>query len=431
MSNNSLLTKEWLEIFASCDELFLGLSGGIDSISLLHDLAQFPKLKSKLTAIHINHGLSPKSYLWARQVAEETKARGIRLILKEITINGRSNLEEEARNKRYDVFSRFILPKTALILAHHANDQAETLLLNLLRGSGIDGLSAMQSARDFAKGSILRPYLHVPKETIVSFAKENKLRWVEDESNLSTEFSRNFLRHEIFPRLTEKWPQAVMNMCRAASLCQSGSEIINAHIEEYVNIEFSNDEIELSILNSLTSPMLKHVLRLWLKKHKLKSPSEKVLSHIIADVIRARKGASPIIEVGKEVGIRRAANKLYLVRKDTERYEIVLWENFPEPLYINKHLTLTAKKASNGIKICENASIMIKFRQGGEQIRLNSQTKSVKKLFQLWQIPAWIRNKVPFVYVNNELAMIVGYAISDTFHDDSGRLYKISAINTA
>ena len=198
---DSLLTADWQQKFTHYQKLVVGFSGGLDSTVLLHHLASQPELIGKLQAVHVHHGLSEHASDWQTHCQRFCDTVNVPLIVRQVTIARRGNIEEGARIARYQVFSSLLNEHELLLLAHHCDDQAETLLLQLLRGAGVDGLAAMASIKHFAKAAIARPFLQHSRKIIEAYAKEHRLTWVDDESNQDSAFSRNYLRHHIIPLL--------------------------------------------------------------------------------------------------------------------------------------------------------------------------------------------------------------------------------------
>ena len=190
------------------NQLVLGLSGGLDSMVLLelcHQLTQSSTIK--LSAVYIHHGLSANADQWAAFCQQQCLQRNIAFEVQKVQLNSNANIEAQARAARYSALAAFVVtPQTALLTAHHADDQLETLLLALKRGAGPAGLSAIAAVQPFAAGWLLRPLLEFSREQLEAFAKEQQLEWIEDESNNDSRFDRNFLRLQVIPLLQQRWP---------------------------------------------------------------------------------------------------------------------------------------------------------------------------------------------------------------------------------
>jgi len=191
--------------------LAVAFSGGMDSSALLHALAQLPAARARdLRAMHIDHGLHADSAAWSehcRAVAAELDV-ALDVVRVEVERNRGTGLEDSARVARRAAFARLLLPGAILALAHHRNDQAETVLLKLLRGAGPEGLGGMRDLRDFGAGYLWRPLLAESRSTLLAYAHEYELHWLDDPSNSDMTLRRNFLRGDILPRLRTAAAQA-------------------------------------------------------------------------------------------------------------------------------------------------------------------------------------------------------------------------------
>jgi tRNA(Ile)-lysidine synthase len=414
-----LLTASWIKQLEQYERLFVGFGGGLDPTVLLHNLAVQPELLSKLVAIHINHGLSKHALNWQEQCLEFSNALGIPIIIKEVAFEREANVEERARKARYTVFSNLVGEKDCLILAHHLDDQAETLLLQLFRGAGIDGLAAMSAETDFKKSKLLRPLLSCSRQSIKAYAKAHTLKWVDDESNLDLAFSRNYLRHAILPLVQARWPAVVNNLARTAAHCQQAQQNLDA-LAKIDSSDLKSVSLPLSSLDNLDPARLTNLLRCWLRSNKVILPDTSTFNRLIREVIQAKDDAKPEVR-WKGFVIKRYQQTLYLLKVESEpNPKPKIWSNFPEPLGVEGLGTLVAKQVDQGFVLPEEGLIELRFRQGGELFHWHGQRKQLKKLMQEWQIPPWLRDRIPLLYVDGQLALVVGYAISDLFTSIQG-----------
>lgn len=379
--------------------LWVGLSGGLDSMVLLHALSCEPELVSKLHAVHVHHGLSPEADAWQTHCEQVCAAYAIPITVKHVGLdNKQSNLEEAARDARFKIFSTCIEePNSCLVLAHHQDDQAETLLLRLLRGAGVDGLASMKPYRAFGSGYVARPLLDTPKHQLEAYAKAHALVWVDDESNQDLKFSRNYLRHEIIPRLKQAWPRAVESISACAEHCQEAQ----ANLDDLAYLDcpelaLNPDKLSLAALSILPSRRLKHVLRVWFKNQDIKALSAVKLDVLIQEVVFAKPDAMPMLCMGG-ITVRRYQDKLYLVRalKKPKLKTLIL----PE------------------LRVPEGEHVDVRFRAGGETLVLHGQTKRLKSLFQTWGVPPWERDTIPLIFIGNKLAAVLDFAIGDDYHE--------------
>jgi tRNA(Ile)-lysidine synthase len=212
--------KDILSGYPDAETCWVAYSGGLDSLVLLHVLANIKnKIKPKLVAVHINHGISNDADLWVEHCQKKCSNYAIELQIFSIDLTNKSDKGTEAfaREKRYEALGNLMHSHDLLLTAHHMDDQLETILLQLLRGSGPDGLVGMPQAREFSKGILLRPLLGYSREEIHDYALSESLSWIEDESNKSNRYDRNFLRNKIIPELLTRWPGALKTVLRAAS----------------------------------------------------------------------------------------------------------------------------------------------------------------------------------------------------------------------
>lgn len=445
----ALLTKEWIDRLGEFTKLFVGFSGGLDSTVLLHALASEASLHDKIVAVYINHNLSAHAHEWQKHCEQWCNNLGIEFITHSVHFDRSANIEERARTARYDVFSRLLTIQDCLLLGHHLDDQAETVLLHLFRGAGIDGLAAMTESNPLGLGILFRPFLSIYRETLELYAASHDLCWIEDESNQDVEYSRNYLRHQVMPLLKKKWPQVVSGIARAASHCQqaeinldelalkdSQGVFVTSSASQFSSIvlpsaavavtfspkgcyeqELFTNRLYIQPLKKLSFESLSNVLRFWLKQNKIKVPSTTTFQRLINEVMFASQDAVPKVSWGN-VQVRRYKDYLYLDSNEAFNLPSVIdWSEFPKDLtWPDNSCLLTARIREEGMVVPQGAVIQIKFRQGGEEIVLFGQTKKLKKLFQEWGIPYWLRDRIPLVYINGQLAAVIGYAVSDLFY---------------
>lgn len=411
------MTAEQIACLNHYSQLFVGFSGGLDSTVLMHYLASSPALSAKLSAVYVNHGLSPNALLWQNHCQQISQSLGVRFIAQQVHIDNTSNLEERARTARYEVFNSLVKANECLILAHHQNDQAETVLLNLLRGAGVDGLAAMSEYSMLANGNaLIRPLLFCSRSALEAYAAEHQLRWIDDESNQDEHYSRNFLRQTIIPLLQDRWPAAIENIARTSNHCQQAKENLNElALLDCPELSSIQNSLHITSLLVLSPQRITNVLRAWLRKNKVKSPSAAVFARIINEVLYAKQDAMPLVD-WEEHSIRRYKDKIYLDTKPQSKVSGVFpWPNFPNPLHLGGTDYVSAVRSTSGLVLPENATLEIAYRHGGATLKWHGQTKELKKLFQQWSVPPWMREYVPLLYVNGQLAAVVGYAISDDF----------------
>lgn len=415
-----LLDSRWIKTLVSYDCIHVGFSGGLDSTVLLHALAREAELISKLRAVHINHGISPWAQTWQDHCQDRCERLGIPCETRTISLNRQANLEEEARHARYQVFSQLVKKNHCLLTAHHQDDHVETLLLHLFRGAGVQGLRGICETRVLGQGNLLRPLLARSRETLLAYANEHQLAWIEDESNADVHFSRNFVRQQVLPLLQTKWPGIRKNLVRTSELCQHA----HANLNELAKIDCPDlgvvsTELEIKPLMHLSETRLSNVLRCWLQKNAVRPPNHETLNRLQHEVILADADANP--EVRWDGWVIRRFRECLSLHEDSyvPLPNTVSWVHFPNAMEVSGLGCLSAQPAAAGVKIEAGDDVDIRFRQGGETLFWHGQTKPLKKLMQQWAIPTWLRARVPLIYVNQQLAAVVGYAVSDLFYSRS------------
>lgn len=408
--------------------IWVAYSGGIDSQVLLHAIAQarqdFPRLS--ISAVHINHGLMADADQWEKHCQTTCRQLKINYLLKKITvphIKGESP-EETARKARYAAFTTILKKHDYLFTAHHQDDQAETYLLQLLRGAGAKGLASMPVQIPFAKGLLCRPFLSISRAQIVDYAQQQQLTWVEDQSNHDTKFMRNFLRHEIMPLLQKKFPNAIHTIARSAEHNATTEQLLQEYaaqdleqldIEKYDGLYFY---LDIEELKKLTVPRQMNLLRYWIHQQKFLMPSTIKLQHIINDVINSSEDAQPLVS-WENAEVRRYKNRLCLMRPLPPLDQQPITWHIANKLTLPNNLgTLSARKTKGvGLYLGNKKTITVKFRHGGEKCKLIGRkgTKELKKLFQEWDIPTWLRDRIPLIFIGKELAAIANYAICEPF----------------
>lgn len=406
--------------------LLIAYSGGLDSHVLLHACTQlfYTQYFQKLKVIHIHHGLSPLADQWADHCVEQARLLNLNCNIIRVDAQPKAGESPEAtaRLARYQALYEQLDDTTVLVTAHHKNDQVETLLLNLLRGSGIRGLAAMP----FLKGVHYRPLLDETRITLETYAKKHQLNWIEDNSNTNTDFDRNYLRHTILPLLLQRWPGALDTISRTTRHCQESETMINELAEhDFFKVSFNQAElpdtltkhpIRFSIeqLKLLSFSRQKNLIRYVLIKNNYPLPSESQLVLLINMMLQARIDANPYFKWA-DIEARRFKDCIYigkkLLRKISEK--IFKWNDWRNPLII-EGLGRCNAEVTQEIGVAEKwlnkGEITIRFRQGGERCKSHGRLHSqrLKKLLQEYKIPAWQRDSLPLLYIDNKLAAVVG-----------------------
>lgn len=403
--------------------LRVAYSGGVDSHCLLHALAGLCRLRPDitLTAIHIHHGLSPNADDWASHCQRVCRDLDIRCELVRVCATPKpgESPEAAARAARYAAFEGLITSGDWLLTAHHCDDQAETLLLQLLRGAGVRGLAAMAKSSPLGKGLLIRPLLGVARDEIKAYARWHDLAWIEDESNLNLGFDRNLLRHEIMPRLASRWPSAAATISRSAGHCAEALELLDALADEDLQSLIDADHCALSVsgLKNMREARQRNVLRYWIYRQGHDLPDARQLEGILVDVVQAAWDAVPCVG-WSESEIRRYRDKIYLMHrlKPHDPSQVIPWTDLGSPLYLPSLDMVLQPGEGVGSRALEyirhhGLSVTVRFRRGGEICRLpgKSHHQELKKLFQEHGVPPWLRERIPLIYTGERLIRAVGY----------------------
>ncbi len=412
-----------LACFLGLNRIYIGYSGGVDSHVLLHACAAIPELKKKITAVYIHHGLQKEADDWAIHCQQISETLDVHFLIKHVNAvatQGESP-EEAARNARYNAFESLIEANDVLLIAQHREDQLETVLLQLFRGSGLKGLAGMPEKMAFGKGWLLRPLLNVGKDIINNYAIQNQLQWIEDPSNQSNVYDRNFLRQEIIPQLKQRWSSLDKTVARTAKHCAEAQVLQCKMTKTAFETVFNSDDKTIAIPELLTYSLIEQrlILRQWFENLALRMPSQNFVQRILDEVVAARIDSSPIL-AGQGITIRRYRTKLYAVTHALTGFETCYWQQGKTTLTLSNQQVLTILPSECGIssELWNDAKIMVKMRQGGEKIVLPNRTghHDLKKLFQEANIPPWQRDVMPLIYLNDELAVVGTLWIASKFY---------------
>ncbi|AKE52513.1 tRNA lysidine(34) synthetase TilS [Kangiella geojedonensis] len=386
----------------------IALSGGADSVALLHAFAQQLK-KASLRAVYIDHQLQEASSQWATFNQDLCKKLGLKFDVIKVKVADAASLEAEARKARYKAFAGIIGRDECLLTGHHQDDQAETLLLQLFRGAGPKGLSAMPEQAAFGKGVHARPMLQVSKRDILDYCEHYNLPFVEDPSNQDTQYRRNFLRKKVIPLMETEWPEVKATLARASDIQASTQELI----EEVASTDFArcfdlDKGLSISSLVALSPVRQTHVLRYWLQQLDQDMPSQKVMDQVLQQMLRSDLDAQPSVSFGHGA-IKRFQGYLIWVNDVIDELEPV-------------HETWTADSDLElrcGVKISLNwlkqdspelvgKPLQVKTRQGGERFRKRNaeHTTSLKNYFQEEGVRPWQRDRALLILFKGEVRAV-------------------------
>ncbi len=422
MSRLTASLAEFGALFPRSDQIVVAYSGGRDSHTLLAlAVAHFAGSKVRVSAMHINHGLHPDSHAWSRHCATVCAALGIELHTDHVSVDRDSGdgLEAAARRARYAAFERRMTSECVLLQGHHADDQAETVLLRLLRGSGIFGAAGMPSTRALGAGSLWRPFLSVPVDTIASAAQSLKLNWVDDPSNADTRFDRNYLRHRVMPALHERWPQAAESLAGAASHIAEASALIDTQFDALLPPLDDANTLDCGLLRGLDRPQAVMLLHRWCCRRLATVPRRSVLETVIDEVVNARSDAQPSVRLGDRV-LHRHLDRLHAVtpKPELDSDAALLWPAPRAALSLPDGDVLTVDQLlSAGLDARhQSADWVVRWRRGGEHIKVAGRPRTaLKKALHAAKIPPWERTHVPLLYIDGELAWARGIGLDVRF----------------
>lgn len=415
--------------------LVVGFSGGVDSLVLLHALSSLlpsPELSASklpilvsssvfnIKAIHVNHRLNPQADEWQSFCVSFCEKRQIPIQC--VTVDAKPTQgegpEAAARNARYDAFKKQLCSDDILLTGHHLDDQIETVFLQMLRGTGVDGAAGIRQISTLNASYLMRPLLFFSREMIESYAIENNLQWVNDPSNDETHYDRNYLRLEVLPVIQKRWPSYRQTISRFSQHMREASQLIKQIAEQdfLVACNVEKKSINIDKLNQLSLSRRNNLIRHWLSVEKQSIPSESQLSQIHTAII-AREDACPIVRWG-ETELRRFKNNLYVLNStillETKKTLISVknWQvgqRVNVPGYGVLELKITK---GDGIKASffSSDNIQIKMREGGEKCKPKGRdkTQSLKKVFQEKNIAPWLRGTTPLVFIDDQIAAVVG-----------------------
>jgi tRNA(Ile)-lysidine synthase len=399
--------------------IVLAFSGGLDSSVLLHLLVQCQlTIPFHLSAIHVHHGLSPNADAWARFCETTCANYHVPFELRRINFKKSTGLgiEAAAREARYELLDN--ASADWICLAHHENDQAETLLLQLARGAGVKGLSAMATIDKQQKR--LRPLIASARQALEEYANQHQLQWVNDESNHSLDYDRNFMRHQVLPVLQSRYPSIYKTISRSAShMAEAGQLLLElAEIDAKNTLHQQDVEwlLDVKQLALLSEPRGKNVLRYWLQLYtksfsQLRMPNALHLNQLWQQLLNVKTDTALKIKVAPNLTVQKYQNHAFLVAEKVGLVDYgFLWQGESMLQLTSAHLLRFSKKLGQGISLkrISNAPLYIKNREGGERIRpqLGRPSRSMKQLLQSHHIPPWQRKYWPMVFFDETLVCV-------------------------
>lgn len=400
----SLINQLWQQLipYRQANRWVVGFSGGMDStvlLYLLHELKQKNNLP-KLEAVYIHHGLQAIAESWPEHCQTICDSLDVPLTIIKVKVAQQASIEQAAREARYQAFVQMLQTNDILLTAQHQNDQVETLLFRLVRGTGLRGLTGIPKTRPLASNTdIVRPLLGIPHKKLKQYAKTHQLQWVDDPSNEDTHFARNYLRHKVVPVLEKYWPQAVNNIAQAADHLQEAQSLLQELAKQDLSIAHTESPYTwLPLPNLLLEPISqlswvrqKNALSFWLAQYTLLPSAEHWQGW--HDFIHAKESASPIWQL-HNVALHRSNNRIWLLMDH--------WLETASPIKQSISLDQTLYLVNNGSVTLTgdlpNKPLFITYRKGGESIDLNNRGhRDLKRLLNEQAVPQFIRQRIPLL----------------------------------
>ncbi|MFO7580010.1 MAG: tRNA lysidine(34) synthetase TilS [Nitrosomonas halophila] len=407
------------------DHLVIALSGGVDSVVLLDLLAKIsPPMGLKLSAAHVAHGISSHTGQWSAFCQTLCDRLGIPLTIHRLQIQKRpqESLEAVARQARYRVFEQ--IQADYIALAQHQDDQVETLLLQLLRGAGVKGLSAMPRIRPLKPGAstrLLRPLLDISRTAILHYARQQNLEWITDESNSNIRFDRNFLRHRILPLLEQRYPAYRKTITRASQHLGEAFHLLDELAQVDAQTVIRADKIQLAGLRGLSPARAKNLLRYLLAKRMVSLPSTAKLEEILRQLYGAQPDTQLRFMVDTlEIRCYRRQVEFLCTQSASSPITPVTWrgEQWLHLSVPHNKLEFTYQNAT-GIdpgKLAQQ-TVTIRSRTGGERFQPDCRRpcRSLKKILQEAALPPWKRDMLPLLFCGEQLVWVAGIGVDCSF----------------
>ena len=391
----------WLHSRSFC----VAFSGGMDSTVLLHSLVRLAQQHAlpALRAIYIHHGLQEAAQPWPAHCQRVCDQLGVPLTVLEVDVPPTASVEQAARQARYAAFEKQLASDEVLLMAQHQDDQAETLLFRLLRGTGVKGLQGIPLTRQLQHSRVVRPLLTVSHQQLLDYAQQQQLAWVEDPSNATDEFDRNYLRRHVIPLLKRRWPRMLHSMQRTAQHMQEAQQLL----EELAATDLRHNQsqpsqpwltlpcLDLTGLRELSVPRQKNLLRYWLAPFTLLPDSAHWAGwQALRD---AQQDAQPIWRLHNGA-LLRSQNQVYWLDES--------WLQSPEPLSLTVTQAGRYPLPNNGCLVITgdvSVPLRVRYRQGAERLYIEGRGhRDLKRLLQESAVPAFVRSRLPIVYLNDQ-----------------------------
>lgn len=397
---------------------WVAFSGGVDSTVLLH-LAQASGFwdGDQLRAVYIDHQLQTESSNWADHCRRFCGTLGVPLEVRKVAVEPTAEgLENAAREARYAVFVELLQPGDTLLMAHHQNDQAETILMRLLRGAGPRGLAGIPAERPIGNGRLLRPLLSVPRSTLVGYAQQHQLSWIEDPSNQSNDFDRNYLRNEVMPLLKARWPGFADSFEQSGQYCAAADRLTaDFAAQQLAGLLQQTPWGERLLLDGLMSyPQHQQInlIRGWLRAYVHYLPDAATIQGWLQQWHDAAEEASPLF-AWQGLLLRRYRGGVFIDQPGLsamENCQVTIGES--RALAVGHLAWQPAGAAGQGIRMAAGQRLQLQFAKPAGKYYLAGRQggRTLKKIFQEYGVPPWFRERIPLLLIDGQPAALLGLA---------------------
>ncbi|MBN0987027.1 tRNA lysidine(34) synthetase TilS [Amphritea pacifica] len=392
----------------------VGLSGGLDSVVLLH-LAARSVPAEQLLVVNIDHQLQSQSAQWSDFCGRLAGSLKLSFVSHKVVVDEGSSLEQAARNARYQLFGQLLEPGDCLLLAHHLDDQAETMLFRLLRGAGVRGLAGMPDSRRLGQAELYRPLLNITRQELHSWAQAQQLQWIDDPSNNDLSYDRNYLRHKVLPLLQTRWPGFSRRWADTAGYLRDAEQLHRDLAEIDLHSVGSGEGLECQALLDLSRSRRANLLRFWCLRAGVSIGERQIQS--VMQLIAAAHDRQPVVQLGA-FQVRRYQGDIVLQPEQAD----IDWGNrslSEESVQTSQGvLQVVRSQAPGGLKSL--TGVTLRNRSDGDRCRPVGRggSCSLKKLFQEHHIPAWQRSSWPVCVVDDEIVALPGICICEGWQSE-------------
>lgn len=416
------LLKEIKQHIDPYTKILVGFSGGVDSTVLLHGLVRLRdeyQLPLELTAIYVHHGLNIKADDWLIHCEQFCQQWRIAFISERVNVETKEGgIENGAREARYQAYRQHLQPHQVLVTAQHQDDQAETFLLALKRGSGPAGLSSMPAKMPFEQSFLLRPLLNITREQVEHYARQQNLQWIEDDSNQDDRYDRNFLRLHVMPLMRQRWSHFSQSVTRSAALCGEQEALLDELLDpELIGLMDKNKSLDIHKLSNCSVIKRNALLRRWFAKQHKTMPSRDNLLRLWQEVALAKEDAEPRMRFFQD-DVRRYKQRLYLVPVIDDLTDKIIEWSLSQPLILPEKLGVLSIGSVPGENIVraphENERVTIRFGLTHSSLRIvgREHARHSKKIWQELEVAPWRRTRIPLIYYNDTLIAAINTFIT-------------------